>query len=372
MCDIAVINDTSSTLARIRWQNSPISCDKHTYLLTPFRRKCDMQEHPFAPYVRILGRGKSNSRPLTIDEAEASMAMILASEVLPEQIGAFLMLLRFKEEQPEEIAGFVKAAQATITIPNDAPKIDLDWSCYAGKRRQLPWFALAAMALAQSGVKVFIHGTEGHTAGRIYADETFKAIGLTIADNLTNAAKTLKTKNICYLPLKQFSPKLADLIELKSTLGLRSPAHTIARMLNPFKAGYVLQGIFHPGFNSVHQKAAALIGQPHLSVFRGEGGEIERRPQKPVDVLSVHEGTLSTESWPALLEDPRQTTDPNMDLSRLKSVWQGDESTPYAQAAIIGTLAIALTLIGKVSTQDGAHKRAGEIWENRNRTALSV
>ena len=61
-----------------------------------------------------------------------------------------------------------------------------------------------------------------------------------------------------------------------------------------------------------------------------------------------------------------------MDLSRLKSVWQGDESTPYAQAAIIGTLAIALKLIGKVSTQDGAHKRAGEIWENRNRTALSL
>jgi anthranilate phosphoribosyltransferase len=71
-----------------------------------------MQEHPFTPYVRILGRGKSNSRPLTIDEAKTAMAMILEGKALPEQIGAFLMLLRFKEETPEEIAGFVKAAQA--------------------------------------------------------------------------------------------------------------------------------------------------------------------------------------------------------------------------------------------------------------------
>ena len=71
-----------------------------------------MQEHPFIPYVSILGRGKSNSRPLTIDEAKTAMAMILEGKALPEQVGAFLMLLRFKEETPEEIAGFVKAAQA--------------------------------------------------------------------------------------------------------------------------------------------------------------------------------------------------------------------------------------------------------------------
>jgi anthranilate phosphoribosyltransferase len=325
-----------------------------------------MQEHPFAPYVRILGRGKSNTRPLTIDEAETAMAMILEGKAMPEQIGAFLMLLRFKEETPEEIAGFVKAAQASITHLYDAPKIDLDWSCYAGKRHQLPWFALAVLALSQSGVKIFIHGTEGHTAGRIYAEQTFTSLGLHIANSLSEASETLKVSNICYLPLKHFNVALSDLIELKSVLGLRSPAHTIARMLNPFRAPHVLQGIFHPGFNSVHQKAAALIGQYHLSVFRGEGGEIERRPQKPISVMSVHHGNLSTEHWPAIMDNPHQTTEDNMDLRRLKSVWQGDEISSYASAAIIGTLAIALKLMEKAQTQSEAYKIANKIWDNRN------
>ena len=51
-------------------------------------------EHPFAQYVRILGRGKTVGRSLTGEEAEAAMDMILANEVRPEQLGAFLMLLR--------------------------------------------------------------------------------------------------------------------------------------------------------------------------------------------------------------------------------------------------------------------------------------
>jgi hypothetical protein len=83
--------------------------------------------HPFARFIQILGRGKTLSRSLTIEEAEEAMAMILAGDVLPEQLGAFLMLLRMKEESPEEIAGFVRAARAAMTLPAPLPKADLDY-----------------------------------------------------------------------------------------------------------------------------------------------------------------------------------------------------------------------------------------------------
>lgn len=67
------------------------------------------EEHPFAPTIRILGKGKNGSRSLTIDEAYDAMTMILEDKVTAEQLGAFLMLLRVKEETPEEVAGFVRA-----------------------------------------------------------------------------------------------------------------------------------------------------------------------------------------------------------------------------------------------------------------------
>ncbi len=329
-----------------------------------------MQEHPFAPYVRILARGKSNSRPLTMEEADQAMTMILKGEALPEQIGAFLMLLRFKEETPEELAGFVAAAQRQIERPASAPIVDLDWSCYAGKLRQLPWFALAVLALAGTGVKIFIHGSQGHTPGRIYAEQTMRALGLPVAESLTEAAHVLQSSNLCFVALRHIQPVLADLIDLKAVLGLRSPVHSQSRMLNPFNAPHVMQGIFHPGFNAVHQQAAALIGQPHYAVFRGEGGEIERRPQKSLDVFTVHKGTLETENWPALLDEPRQTSDETMDLGRLVRVWRGVETDAYGEAAVIGTLAIALKLMGRAPTKEAAQAQAIDIWENRNRNQL--
>ena len=126
------------------------------------------EPHPFAQYVRILGRGKSFQRSFTQAEAEAAMGMILDNAVEPEQLGAFLMLLRVKEETPEEVAGFVRAAKSRFSLPDPKPRVDLDWSSYAGKRRQLPWFLLSALVLAANGVRIFMHGTEGHTPGRVY------------------------------------------------------------------------------------------------------------------------------------------------------------------------------------------------------------
>ena len=35
------------------------------------------EEHPFAAYVRILGRGKSFQRSFTLEEAGAAMTMVL-------------------------------------------------------------------------------------------------------------------------------------------------------------------------------------------------------------------------------------------------------------------------------------------------------
>ena len=212
-----------------------------------------------------------------------------------------------------------------------------------------------------------MHGVEGHTAGRIYAEQTLRAIGVPVAESMDEAADVLAHTNLCYLPLARIVPKLAELIDLKAVLGLRSPVHTLSRMINPFAAEHVLQGIFHPGFNAVHQQAAALIGQAHLAVFRGEGGEIERRPQKPLDVLTVHQGVLATEHWPAMMEEPRQAADEAMDLARLKAVWQGDDTDAYGTAAVIGTTAIALKLLEKAAHVDEAQQMASALWQSRDR-----
>lgn len=330
------------------------------------------EEHPFAEYVRILARGKSKSLPLSEDEAFTAMRLILAGEVEDLQLGAFLMLMRHKEETPEEVAGFVRACRESLVLPESPPQVDIDWSSYAGKRRQLPWFLLAALALAASGLRIFMHGSSGHTAGRLYTAPALEALGLPIADSLPTAAGQLAENGFAYLPLEGLNPVLHRIIGLKPLLGLRSPVHTIARMLNPFDAPYMLQGIFHPGYGAIHQGAAVLLGQPHMAVFRGEGGEIERRPSKEAQVQTVHDGVTATEDWPPLLAAPRQPHDHEMNLERLTSVWSGDETDDYATAAITGTLAIALKLLGRAGDPGAAQAMACELWAARDRRRIGL
>jgi anthranilate phosphoribosyltransferase len=330
------------------------------------------EEHPFAKYVRILGRGKTLTRSLTIEEAEAAMAMILRGEVLPEQLGAFLMLLRVKEEDGQEIAGFVKAARKLFELPTPAPEVDIDWSSYAGKRRQLPWFLLAALLLAQNGMRIFMHGAEGHTPGRLYTRETLEALGIPVAHSLAEASDHIRARNFAYLPLSDLSPRLHEVIELRPIMGLRSPVHTIARMLNPFSAPLTVQGIFHPNYMDIHQQAALLLGEGNMVVFRGEGGEIERRPGKLTETRTVRDGVAGSTDWPPIIADAVQPTDTEMDLARLKAVWAGDAEDPYAEAAITGTLAIVLKSWHGYDSVEVAQRAAEEVWRSRNKAQLGI
>jgi anthranilate phosphoribosyltransferase len=330
------------------------------------------EPHPFSPFVRILGRGKSLTRSLTEAEAEQAMGMILDGDVLPEQLGAFLMLLRVKEESPEEMAGFVRAARRRFAVPPQAARVDLDWSSYAGKKRQLPWFLLAALRLAGAGWRVLMHGGEGHTPGRVYASQALRALGLSPAADLPDAARRLEHQGFAYLTLDRLSPKLNELLGLKPILGLRSPVNSFARMLNPLGAPASLQGVFHPAYMSLHRDAGRLLGQPGLTVFRGEGGESERRPNKPCETQGLAGGENVDLRWPARLEDPRLELDPTMDLARLAAVWRGDIEDIYADAAVAGTMAIALRVMGMADTVEGAERQADELWRTRDRLHLGA
>jgi anthranilate phosphoribosyltransferase len=327
--------------------------------------------HPFARFVRILGRGKTLTRSLTIEEAEEAMGMILAGEVRPEQLGAFLMLLRVKEETGEEIAGFIRAARAALARPGEAPRVDLDWPSYAGKKRQAPWHLLAALVVARSGWSVFMHGLDGLTEGRVYSGETLRRLGFPSATNFDEAAAHIARRRFAYMPIERISPRLADMMALKSILGLRSPIHTLARGLNPIGAGATLNGVFHPGYVAIHRDAAIALREPRALVFRGDGGESERRPAKPCETMLIEDGRSEETRWPPLLDiqpGPEEAIDPG----RLEAVWRGAERDEYGEASVVGTVALALFAMGVETKPAEAQSRAQALWAARDRGALAA
>lgn len=328
------------------------------------------EAHPFSEFVRVIARGPNLSRPLTEDEMLRAARMILTNDVDPLQLGAFLCVLRVRTEVPEEGAGFVTACREVFDVPADMPAVDLDCSSYSGKKRQLPWFLLSALCLAQNGIKVSMQGSEGHTPDRLYSREALEFLGIPIAGSMTEAADHIGASNFCYLPLANLVKRLQDLIELKPILGVRTPINTFARMLNPFNAPHELQTVFHPNYRDVHRDTAKLLGQKHMAVFKGEGGEAERRPTKPVLVQYLHDGALSEEEWPALLPDDLSKPETSLDLNILKGVWAGTANHKYGEAAVIGTLGIALRLMGRAASPTEAIAMAEKMWAERNRDRL--
>ncbi len=188
-------------------------------------------EHPFAQFVRILGKGKRGARSLTQEEAREALGMILDGRVEDAQLGAFLMLLRHKEESSEELAGFTEAVRERLQVPS--LRVDLDWPSYAGKKRHLPWYLLAAKCLAGHGVRILMHGGGAHTAGRLYSEQLLAALEIPLCHDWLQVEQALERGHLAFIPLGAWMPVLQRMIDLRNTLGLRSPIHSLVRLLNP-------------------------------------------------------------------------------------------------------------------------------------------
>ena len=319
-------------------------------------------EHPFAQFVRIVGKGKNGARSLTYDEAYQAFKMILNDEVLDVQLGAFLMLLRVKEESIDELAGFVQATRDALNFK--ALDVDLDWSSYAGKRKHYPWFLLAALTLAHHGYKIVMHGASGHTLNRVYTEQVLEYLGFPICQNQDEVEQQLQQRNFAYLPLEVISPILSELIALRNVMGLRSPIHTLARLINPFNAKATLQAIFHPAYRSSHQQTAFKLGYQNSAVIKGEGGEFERNPDAKTLICGIKDGELYEYELPKLTEN-RSPVEEELDLALFKSVWQGQQHHEYGETAVIETMGIALYTMGVCESYPNAMLKAKELWLNR-------
>ncbi len=294
--------------------------------------------HSFAVYVRTLGRGPGRSRSLTRDEAFDALRQILAGEALPEQVGAFLMLLRYRGEDPDEMAGLVDAARTELPAW-DVGRVDLDWPSYAdGRTRGAAHFLHAAKLIAARGTRVLLHGLPGGP-GREAIAEGLAETNIPITETEAETRAALEAGGIAFVPTTIIAPGLARLLSLRGVLGLRSPMNTVARLLNPFAAAAGVDGVFHPPYIHLHLEASKRLNRPRLAVLKGGGGEAERRPEKPITVHLLRGQTVEELLFPALCGA------------------DADDGTK-GSATVQATLALAFLALGEAETVASAEEKA--------------
>ncbi|HEY9035499.1 MAG TPA: glycosyl transferase family protein [Pseudomonadales bacterium] len=326
--------------------------------------------HDFANFIRLLGRGKKGSRDLSQDEARTAMSILLRGECEPIQVGAFLMLLRVKEETVAEVSGFVQAARDASQRPGTPLAVDIDWPSYAGKRRQNPWFLLAAIALAQAGYRIFIHTSEGHTPDRLYTPHALRQMGFVLCDHWDQVKRELDRRHIACMPLQQFCPGLETAIHLKPLLGLRSVANSLVRLINPLDATLVASSIFHPAYGPLHQQVMQTLGIANGLTFKGDGGEIEIRPDANTTVYRINKNVTTDTIMPRVFADKQADAEEALDTQALLDLWHNKKGNAYGEAACIQTMAIMLLGLQQADTVEEAETQARALWHHRQHDAL--
>lgn len=319
------------------------------------------EHNDFTQFVRILARGRNASRDMSQEEAFEAMSLLLAGKALPEQLGAFFMLMRVKEESPAELAGF---AQACTPLWQDL-KADIIWPSYAGKRRQPLWYLLSIQLIKQAGYSVLIHGSHGHTEGRQYTTDLSESFGIQAAKDHKGAQDLINKEQVAYLPCDILHPEFQTWLMTKHTLGLRSPMNTLLRLIAPENCSGV-QSVFHPNYGKTHQAACELIGKEAL-IMKGEGGEFEINPERTTQCIFTNRNDIEKVAG-IQSHFENKHTEPNKQA--LVDLWV-DEKDEYGLYATLRTTAVVLMMKDQSLSFDLALTKATHLWEGRDKSIFS-
>jgi anthranilate phosphoribosyltransferase len=322
---------------------------------------------PFAEHLRTIGKGPNMSRPLSQDEARDAAEQIFSGRATPTQIGAFLLLLRYRGESAEEIAGLIEGARATFvgTVPDFTP--DVDWPSYADRHRQQPWFILSALLLAENGITVLMHGVKGAPHPHAPNRPVLHLLGIPVSESLEDAATRMGQTGFAYIGTETFCPVVEELCDIRDQLGVRTVINTLARALNPLGAPNQMIGVAHPPYMNAHADVASLLGQRRSMILKGGGGEAQRNPLKPCRIAVVDGTHMDEEDWPAFVpEKGVNWKNEDLDPILVADLWAGEHKNPAAEAAVIATAATTLKQTGKAGTVEEADAMATDMWRGRH------
>src|SRR3954465_15666323 len=147
-------------------------------------------------YIREIGRGKDGARALTREQAADLFGQVLDGTVSDLEIGAFCIAMRVKGETPEEMCGFLDAAQSRLHMVSSATgKPIVVLPSYNGARRLPVLTPLLAGLVARRGLPVLIHGTSTEPS-RVFVRDVLHALDVQAHD----AAPVLGDGQVAFVP----------------------------------------------------------------------------------------------------------------------------------------------------------------------------
>ena len=247
----------------------------------------------YAAYIKEIGRGPHGARDLTQEDARQLYAAMLDGGVPDLELGAMILGFRLKGESLDEMLGFLSATDDRINLLDmPAGRVrPVVLPTYNGARKEANLTPLLALLLQRFGVPVLVHGLlEGF--GRITTAHIFREMGIMPMASSTQAQAMLEARGLAFLPLTALCPGIHNLLTLRSRMGVRNSAHSLAKLLNPFRGEAVLVApATHPEFLDLMRNMLVSRGQRAL-LLRGTEGEPFANPKRRPKLEYLHQGAV--------------------------------------------------------------------------------
>ena len=249
----------------------------------------------YAQAIREIGRGRVGARDLSLKEAQHLYGCLLDDNVPELEAGAIAIALRMKGETANEMLGFLNASLERL-CPLRRPATPLRpivIPTYNGARKGANLTALLALLLQRFSIPVVIHGLT-ESPERVTTAQILHEFELMPCAHFTLAQQQLDNNGLVFIPLPILSPGLDHQLGLRQRLGLRNSAHSLVKMLDPFKGeGVLLAAATHLDYiDTMREVIGAVAGRALL--FRGTEGEPFANPKRCPRIEYLHDKTCET------------------------------------------------------------------------------
>ena len=241
-----------------------------------------------ASYIKEIGRGRDGARALTREQAADLMGQVLDGTVTDLEVGAFCLAMRIKGETAQEMAGFLDATRLRLQQVPNAGQATVVLPSYNGARKLPVLTPLLALLLAREGLAVVVHGMATEN-GRTSTQKVLETLGR----RTQSAIESIANGEVQYWPTELLCPSLARLLDVRRVVGLRNPAHSLVKLMNPCRNAALVVGSYtHPEY-AASMAATLRLTQTSALLLRGTEGEPVADPRRTPAMDAFAHG----ESW---------------------------------------------------------------------------
>tara|TARA_R110000824_G_scaffold7892_4_gene35825 strand:+ start:48784 stop:49809 length:1026 start_codon:yes stop_codon:yes gene_type:complete len=289
---------------------------------------------------------------LSFDEACEAFEIIMSGGATPAQIAGFLVALRMRGENVDELSAAVKIIRAKA-IPIKAPAMAMDIVGTGGDGSgSLNISTATAIVVAACGVPVAKHGNRA-LSSKSGASDVLSQLGVNLDAPMAQIEQAITEANIGFMLAPRHHTSFKYVGPVRVELGIRTMFNILGPLCNPAGVKHYLLGVYSKDWVKPMAEVLARLGCEKAWVVHGADGmdELSTTGENYVcEVIGteIREFTISPDAagLPLASFEQLKGGDAAYNAQRLQALLAGEKDA-YRDIVLFGAAA-ALLIAGKV------------------------